>query len=93
MRGDRPRFPYVIINDLGWNGGFPACAGIDPSIQSRRFRPGPSGFPACAGIDPNDAIWILSPRYRFPRMRGDRPYVPAGGLDAVEFSVSPHARG
>ena len=51
---------------------------------------GDQGFPAHAGIDPS-ASFPRAAFSRFPRTRGDRPYVSIDDIDGLV--VSPHTRG
>ena len=57
---------------------------------ARHLREAARGFPAHAGIDPRHAA-RLRVGARFPRTRGDRPYVVL--IRHVYRTVSPHTRG
>ncbi len=84
-RGDRP-LPCTAPRSRSRVS--PRPRGSTPDAGERH---GPAdGFPAPAGIDPRRS-WRLSFGLGFPRARGDRPLMLAGG--AVDGQVSPRPRG
>jgi len=85
MRGDRPGRQQVVSR----SGQF------TPHARGSTLAVGASGdalpvYPACAGIDPARR-WILTPLWRLPRMRGDRPHNIKKKIGVLLFT--PHARG
>ncbi len=85
MRGDRPRYAWILCN---LNKFTPHARGSTVGICSICSKS--PVYPACAGID----RWTLSTGRlgdSLPRMRGDRPLVLRTSLLTLLFT--PHARG
>ena len=85
MRGDRPYTDRLITIRTEFT---PHARGSTSYISS--CLPSSSVYPACAGIDPYILTDYAEPT-SLPRMRGDRPHIPAQPLEWLAFT--PHARG
>jgi len=85
MRGDRPHSEFLGIMTRA---ATPHARGSTSLPQS--LGPPWTGYPACAGIDLR--FFQGSPASTWlPRMRGDRPRVPA--CACADIRATPHARG